>query len=92
MNNIERPFGDMTMVLGGDFRQIPSVIPNGRRHNIVTASIKKSYLWRGIHIMKLTKSMRLNYTTHDESEKQRVGKFTKWILNISDRKKCNTRR
>ena len=51
VNNIERPFGGMTMVLGGDFCQILSVIPKGRRHNIVTASIKRSYLWRDIHII-----------------------------------------
>ena len=75
MNNRERPFGGMTGVLGGDFRQILLVIPKGRRHNIVTTSIKRSYLWRDINIMKLTKSMRLNCTTHHESEKQRVSKF-----------------
>ena len=71
LNNTARLFGGMTMVLGGDFRQILPVIPKGRRHNIVTASIKRSYLWKHFHILKLTTNMRLNCTTHDESEKQR---------------------
>jgi ATP-dependent DNA helicase PIF1 len=35
----------MTVVLRGDFRQILPVLPKGRRHNIVGASIKRSYLW-----------------------------------------------
>ena len=30
--------------------------------------------------MKLTKNMRLNYTRHDESEKQRVAEFVEWSL------------
>ncbi|XP_040248155.1 uncharacterized protein [Aegilops tauschii subsp. strangulata] len=84
VNSSKRPFGGMTVVLGGDFRQILPVIPKGRRHNIVTASIKRSYLWKHFHILKLTKNMRLNCTTHDESEKQRVAEFAEWILNIGD--------
>ena len=44
VNNNDRLFGGMTMVLGGDFRKILPVIPKGRRHNIVTSSIKISYL------------------------------------------------
>ena len=63
-NSSDRPFGGMTMVLGGDTRQILPVIP-GRRHNIVTASIKRSYLWKNFHVMKGTKNMRLNCTTND---------------------------
>jgi ATP-dependent DNA helicase PIF1 len=43
-NNSEKPFGGMTVVLGGDFRQILPVPPKGRRYNIVGASIKRSYL------------------------------------------------
>jgi ATP-dependent DNA helicase PIF1 len=31
-NSIEKPFGGMTLVLGGDFRQIIPVLPKGRVH------------------------------------------------------------
>jgi hypothetical protein len=41
-----KPFGGMTLVLGGDFRQILLVVPKGRREHIVNASIKRSYLWK----------------------------------------------
>jgi hypothetical protein len=53
-NSGKKPFGGMTVVLGGDFRQILPVLPKGRRHNIVSASIKRSYLWNHFQILKLT--------------------------------------
>jgi hypothetical protein len=59
----QKPFGGMTMVLGEDFRQILPVLPKGRRHNIITTPIKRSYLWKHFHILKLTKNMPLNSTT-----------------------------
>lgn len=55
-NSETRPFGGMTVVLGGDFRQILPVIPKGRREHIVNASIKRSYLWSHFEIFKLTKT------------------------------------
>jgi len=54
-NSNEKPFGGMTVVLGGDFRQILPVVPKGRREHIVSASIKRSYLWNYFEIIKLTK-------------------------------------
>ncbi|XP_035831966.1 uncharacterized protein LOC110870312 [Helianthus annuus] len=44
--NSEMPFGGKVMVLGGDFRQILPVVPNGSRREIVNASITSSYIWR----------------------------------------------
>jgi ATP-dependent DNA helicase PIF1 len=64
-NSIERPFGGMTMVVGEDFRQILLVLLKGRRHNIVTASIKRSYLRKHFHIMKLKRTLRLNSMSDD---------------------------
>jgi ATP-dependent DNA helicase PIF1 len=64
-NSIERPFGGMTVVVGEDFRQILTVILKGRRHNIVTASIKRSYLRKHFHIMKLKRTLRLNSMSDD---------------------------
>jgi ATP-dependent DNA helicase PIF1 len=64
-NSIERPFGGMTVVVGEDFRQILPVLLKGRRHNIVTASIKRSYLRKHFHIMKLKRTLRLNSMSDD---------------------------
>ncbi|KAF6136817.1 hypothetical protein GIB67_030102 [Kingdonia uniflora] len=40
-----RPFGGITVVLGGDFRQILPVVPKGVREDIVSASLRRSYIW-----------------------------------------------
>lgn len=90
VNNSDMQFGGMTMVLGGDFCQILHVIPKGRRHNIVTASIKRSYLWNNFQVMKLIKNMQLSCTTNDELEKQKVAEFAEWILNIGDVKNTSS--
>jgi hypothetical protein len=36
-NNDKIPFGGITVVLGGDFRQILPVVPKGRREHVVNA-------------------------------------------------------
>ncbi|KAI8540035.1 hypothetical protein RHMOL_Rhmol09G0230200 [Rhododendron molle] len=57
-----KPFGGITVVLGGDFRQILPVIPKGVREQIVGASLRRSVLWNGMHILTLSLNMRLNST------------------------------
>jgi hypothetical protein len=83
-NSSKKPFGGMTVVLGGDFRQILPVLPKGKRHNIVGASIKRSYLWQHFKILKLTENMRLISMTDSETEKRQVKDFANWILNIGN--------
>lgn len=85
-DNSTKPFGGMTVVLGGDFRQILPVVRKGRRTQIVNASIKRSYLWQHFHIFKLTRNMRLSCISRDEDEQKRTADFAQWILNIGDGK------
>ncbi|GJS29220.1 ATP-dependent DNA helicase PIF1-like protein [Tanacetum coccineum] len=47
----EQPFGNMTMVFGGDFRQVLPVIPKGSRQDIISASLKQSYLWDHCNVL-----------------------------------------
>lgn len=56
----KKPFGGITVVLGGDFRQILPVIPRGVREQIVAASLRRSFLWVNIHVLTLHLNMRLN--------------------------------
>ena len=46
LGSADIPFGGKVVVLGGDFRQILSVIPKGTRYDVVHASINSSYLWK----------------------------------------------
>jgi ATP-dependent DNA helicase PIF1 len=82
----EKPFGGMTVVLGGDFRQILPVITKGKREQIVNASIKRSYLWKHFEIFELTLNMRLKCLSDDPLQKQKVAEFAEWILQIGDGK------
>ena len=38
------PFGGITVLFGGDFRQTLPVIPHGSRQQVVAASLKRSSL------------------------------------------------
>ncbi|KAG5550493.1 hypothetical protein RHGRI_015459 [Rhododendron griersonianum] len=57
-----KPFGGITVVLGGDFRQILPVVPKGVREEIVNASLRRSDLWDDIRVLTLSLNMRLNTT------------------------------
>lgn len=54
------PFGGITVALGGDFRQTLHVVPKGYRKQIMGSTLQKSTLSNEIHILTLSKNMRLN--------------------------------
>ncbi|XP_020272658.1 uncharacterized protein LOC109847832 [Asparagus officinalis] len=81
--NVNKPFGGKTFVLGGDFRQILPVIPKGSKHDILHASISCSYLWRDCKVLTLTKNMRLQ-TQVNESTTMSTSDFSKWVLDIGN--------
>ncbi|CAN6827771.1 unnamed protein product, partial [Brassica oleracea] len=68
-------FGGKTVMLGGDFRQILPVIPQGSGADTVLASISHSYLWNSCHKFSLKTNMRVN---QDEKE------FSEWLLKVGE--------
>ena len=79
----DEPFGNMTMVFGGDYRQVLPVIPKGSREDIVTASLRKSYLWNSCKVLKLTTNMRLTVGSRPEDVNE-IREFADWILKVGD--------
>jgi hypothetical protein len=79
------PFGGKTIVFGGDFRQILPVVPKGGRADIVHATINSSPLWQWCKVLKLTKNMRLQFTS-DGCGDESLREFAKWTLDIGDGK------
>nr|GEX19365.1 hypothetical protein [Tanacetum cinerariifolium] len=77
----ETPFGNMTMVFGGDFRQVLPVTPKSLRQDIVSASLKQSYLWDHCK----TANMRLTIGASPEDVCE-IRDFTEWILKVRDGK------
>ena len=57
----EKPIGGITVVLGGDFRQILPVVPKGLREQIVNASLRRSNIWKDVHVLTLDLNMRLDH-------------------------------
>ncbi|KAF7153354.1 hypothetical protein RHSIM_Rhsim01G0099600 [Rhododendron simsii] len=60
--NCEKPFWGITVVLGGDFRQILPIITKGVREQIVNASLRHSVLWKETNVLTLDVNMRLDQT------------------------------
>jgi hypothetical protein len=54
------PFGGIFFVMSGDFCQVLSVIPWGSHADIVSTSIKNSYLWESIEVFCLLENMRVD--------------------------------
>ena len=52
------PFGGLTVLLVGDWRQILPVVRQGSRPDIVGATLKSSYLWQIVTRLQLTQNMR----------------------------------
>ncbi|CAN7089236.1 unnamed protein product, partial [Brassica rapa subsp. narinosa] len=71
----QKPFGGITVLLGGDFRQILPVIPQGTRQETVNAAVNRSHLWHHCHIHVLSRNMRV------ESEEK---DFAQWILQVGN--------
>ncbi|XP_010494551.1 PREDICTED: ATP-dependent DNA helicase PIF1-like [Camelina sativa] len=72
---LNKPFGGKTVLLGGDFRQILPVVPQGSRQDTVQAAINRSHLWPACQIFNLSKNLRL-----DQSDAE----FAAWILTVGD--------
>ena len=79
ITSIDKPFGDKSIVLSGDFRQCLPVIPNANRAEIVNASLNKSYLWQYIKVMHLTENMRVKLSGDPNAVE-----FDEFTLNLGD--------
>ncbi|GJY18785.1 hypothetical protein Tco_0390276 [Tanacetum coccineum] len=65
-------------------RQNRQVVPKGSRQDIVSASLKESYLWDHCNVLKLTANMRLTVGARPEdvSEIQEFIIYIKYIINV----------
>ncbi|KAF7334120.1 ATP-dependent DNA helicase [Mycena venus] len=68
-------YGGLTMVFGGDPKQILPVVPKGTQEEILDASIFRSYIWRDIVVLTLTQNMRLEAGPDGSN-------FAKWLLDV----------
>ncbi|CAN1777377.1 ATP-dependent DNA helicase PIF1 [Linum perenne] len=86
LNCDELPFGGLTMVFGGDFRQILPVIPKSTRTETVNSSLKRSYLWPHFIVIQLHQNMRLKQAGCSQVELAEIESFSNWLLDIGEGK------
>ncbi|XP_074327619.1 uncharacterized protein LOC141665533 [Apium graveolens] len=77
------PFGGITIVFGGDFRQILPVIPKASRAQVVTASLNSSKIWDHCRVFLLEKNMCLS-SGKTEQEKHEIAEFRRWVLDVGN--------
>lgn len=73
--NHDKPFGRLTMVLNGNFKQILPVVPKGRRSDIIEASITSSYLCPKFKILALKKNIRVTMNKKNRSISKVINYF-----------------
>ncbi|XP_074346675.1 uncharacterized protein LOC141685478 [Apium graveolens] len=61
----KKPFGGITIVFYGDFRQILPVIPKASRAEVVCSTLNKSKLWESCEVFLLKQNMWLNAGNND---------------------------
>ncbi|XP_074338490.1 uncharacterized protein LOC141676661 [Apium graveolens] len=84
----KKPFGGITIVFGGDFRQLLHVIPKASRAEVVYSTLNKSKLWESCEVFLLNQNMRLNAGNSD-LENKTIANFSKWQLAVGDGKETN---
>jgi ATP-dependent DNA helicase PIF1 len=78
------PFGDKVVVMGGDFRQVLPVIPNGSPAEILNASLNSSYLWQNFKKFNLNKNMRVESMLANGQDPKLVQEFCEFLLEIGE--------
>nr|KAJ0207883.1 hypothetical protein LSAT_V11C500231580 [Lactuca sativa] len=80
----ENPFGGISVLLGGDFRQTLPVVLKSTRSETIALTLPKSYLWPLFQVRMLTGNMRLLSNTDAETHTLSTADFATWLLNIGD--------
>ncbi|XP_074336651.1 uncharacterized protein LOC141673814 [Apium graveolens] len=81
----KKPFGGITIVFGGDYRQILPVIPKASRAEIVGSTLNKSKIWEFCQVFLLKQNMRL-HAGNTKMENKVIADFSKWYLLVGDGK------
>jgi len=58
LTQINKVFGGKIFIFAGDFRQIPPIVPDGGRQDVLRACIKSSTFWKDIKVHHLSISQR----------------------------------
>ena len=77
--NCKKPFGGLVCVFAGDWRQTLPVVRRGSNAQIISSTLKFSYLWEKIQVYHLTTNMRIQ-----TSGTSKGGDFAEFLLSVGD--------
>lgn len=80
LKNSTKPFGGVTVLFAGDFRQILPIVKHSNLVGQAAASLKKSFIWDSMGKFTLTQNVRL--ANGVEGEQERNQDFAKWLLKL----------
>jgi hypothetical protein len=83
VDNIDKPFGSVSVVLGGDLRIFLPVIRKGCIQDILASSINSSKFWSHCKVLTFTTNMYL-WASTVRAEQDEIRKFVDWMLSIGD--------
>ena len=75
----EEPFGGITVVFSGDWRQCLPIVRRGSRGDVIYACMKSSELWNQVTVTNLVRNMRVELTGDSTT-------FSNLLLDIGDGK------
>ncbi|KAL4553839.1 hypothetical protein LXL04_040237 [Taraxacum kok-saghyz] len=78
------PFGGMTMLVGGDFRQTLPVKPKLKPAEVVGCTLPNSPLWRYFTVYPLLYNMRLSCSNDNGSVFAAKQAFASWLIDIGN--------
>lgn len=76
----ERPFGGVSIIFAGDFRQTLPIVPGGNLRSQFEASLKSTTLWHFIKRLRLTRNVRLLGRGLTEDHVAQV--YSEWLLKL----------
>lgn len=79
----KKPFGEIVVVLGGDFRQILHVLQKASRQLIVHSTINSSPLWKYCKVLLLQRNLRLE-TQSCSCDASKTKEFAYWFLRLGN--------
>ena len=80
----DRPFGGIATCFCGDFLQILPVVKGAESGRIAQSTLRRSYLWTHIQVLRLTENMRLRDPNLTEEGRADMEQFAQDLLDVGN--------
>ncbi len=82
MRGNEQPFGGLTVLFSGDWKQILPVVVKGSRAQVVNATLKRSALWQHVQPLTLATNMRVRMAAQEGRDPDEVAHFSGYLQDV----------